>query len=68
MKQVCLEWKSDQREESERGVRISRYLKEHGLQMGRDYTWRLDAGKREIVFMFNDESQAWTSMLTMMEL
>mgnify|MGYP006301574771 CR=1 FL=1 len=67
MQQVRLAFKKDQREESERGVRISRYLKEMGLVMGRDYTWLLDTNRKEIVFMFNSEAESWATMLTMRE-
>jgi hypothetical protein len=69
MKTVTLPYRDGNPEnESHRGVMISRWLKEQGLQMGRDYTWRLDQGKREIEFMFNGEAEAWATMLTMKEL
>lgn len=54
--------------ESHRGIMISRWLKEQGLKMGKDYVWKLDQSKREIQFMFNGESEAWATMLTMKEL
>lgn len=68
MQQIRLPWKDDQHKESERGVRISRFLKESGLAMGRDYTWLLDSNKREIVFMFNGPSETWATMLSIKEL
>ena len=69
MKIVTLPFREGSSEqESHRGVVISRWLKEQGLQMGRDYTWRLDQSKREIEFMFNGETEAWATMLTMKEL
>jgi hypothetical protein len=68
MQQVRLTWKDDQHKESERGVRISRYLKEVGLLIGRDYTWRLDVEKKEIVFMFNGDAESWATMLSIKEL
>jgi hypothetical protein len=69
MKIVTLPFREGSSEqESHRGVVISRWLKEQGLQMGRDYTWRLDQNKREIEFMFNGEAEAWATMLTMKEL
>jgi len=69
MKIVTLPFREGSSEqESHRGVVISRWLKEQGLQMGRDYTWRLDQNKREIEFMFNGETEAWATMLTMKEL
>jgi hypothetical protein len=69
MKIVTLPFREGSSEqESHRGVVISRWLKEQGLQMGRDYTWRLDQSKREIEFMFNGETEVWATMLTMKEL
>lgn len=68
MQQVRLSWKKEQHEESERGVRISRYLKDCGLTMGRDYTWLLDTINKEIVFMFTHDAESWASMLSMKEL
>ena len=69
MKIVTLPFREGSSEqESHRGVVISRWLKEQGLQMGRDYTWRLDQSKREIEFMFNGETEAWATMLTIKEL
>jgi hypothetical protein len=55
-------------EESHRGVAISRWLKEQGIVMGRDYTWRVDQNGRELQFMFNGDAEAWATMLTMKEL
>lgn len=54
--------------EAERGVQISRWLKEQGLIMGRDYTWKVNQSKRELEFMFNGEAEAWATMLTMKEI
>lgn len=54
--------------ESHRGVMISRWLKEQGIIMGRDYTWRVDQNARELQFMFNGDAEAWATMLTMKEL
>jgi hypothetical protein len=69
MKIVTLPFREGSSEqESHRGVVISRWLKEQGLQMGRDYTWRVDQSKHEIEFMFNGEAEAWATMLTMKEL
>jgi hypothetical protein len=55
-------------QESHRGVTISRWLKEQGIVMGRDYTWRVDQNNRELQFMFNGDAEAWATMLTMKEL
>ena len=55
-------------EESHRGIMISRWLKEQGIIMGRDYTWRVDHIQRELQFMFNGDAEAWATMLTMKEL
>ena len=55
-------------EETHRGVLISRWLKEQGLVMGKDYTWKVNQNKRELEFMFNGDTEAWASMLTMKEL
>ena len=55
-------------QESHRGVMISRWLKEQGVVMGRDYTWRVDQNARELQFMFNGEAESWATMLTMKEL
>lgn len=67
MQQVKFAWKDDQYKESERGVRISRWLKENGLRIGTDYTWMLDANNRELIFMFNSHAEAWASMLAVKE-
>lgn len=55
-------------QESHRGVTISRWLKEQGMIIGRDYTWRLDQNNREIQFMFNSDAEQWATMLTMRDL
>lgn len=55
-------------DESHRGAVISRWLKEQGIVMGRDYTWRVDQNNRELQFMFNGDAEAWATMLTMKEL
>lgn len=55
-------------QEAHRGVMISRWLKEQGIIMGKDYTWRVDQNKRELQFMFNGDAEAWATMLTMKEL
>jgi hypothetical protein len=55
-------------QETHRGVTISRWLKEQGVIMGRDYTWRVDQNNRELQFMFNGDAEAWATMLTMKEL
>lgn len=69
MKLVRLPFKAEvQHPETERGVRISRWLKEMGLQMGRDYTWMVSTKDRELHFMFNSECESWASMLAMKEL
>jgi len=68
MEQVRLAWKNEQQVESQRGIRISRFLKEHELVIGRDYTWRLDTTQKEIVFMFDNNAQMWASMISMKEL
>jgi hypothetical protein len=68
MEQVRLAWKGEQHDESERGIRISRFLKEHELVIGRDYTWRLDTAQKEIVFLFANDAQSWASMISMKEL
>ena len=54
-------------QETHRGVTISRWLKEQGLKMGQDYTWKIEQGSREIHFMFNSEAEAWATLLTMKE-
>lgn len=69
MKTVTLPFREgNSEEESHRGVMISRWLKEQGIVMGRDYTWRIDHIQRELQFMFNGEAEAWATMLTMKEL
>ena len=65
---VCLPFRKEQKEETERGVQISRWLKEQGLQMSRDYTWMVDVSSRELRFMFNGHAESWATMLTMKEL
>lgn len=68
MKIVRLAFKDDQHNETERGVMISRWLKENGLKMGKDYTWMVSTATRELHFMFNGEAEAWATMLTMKEI
>jgi hypothetical protein len=47
---------------------ISRWLKEQGLTMGKDYTWRVDQNRRELQFMFNGDAEAWATLITMRDL
>ena len=54
--------------ESSRGVMISRWLKEQGLVMGKDFTWRVDHIQRELQFMFNGDAEQWATLITMKEL
>jgi hypothetical protein len=69
MKIVTLPFREGTSEiETHRGVMISRWLKEQGIIMGRDYTWRVDQNNRELQFMFNGDAEAWATMLTMKEL
>ena len=69
MKIVTLPFREgNSEEESHRGVMISRWLKEQGIVMGKDFTWRIDHIQREIQFMFNGDAEAWATMLTMKEL
>jgi hypothetical protein len=69
MKIVTLPFREGSAEqESHRGVMISRWLKEQGIVMGRDYTWRVDQNNRELQFMFNGDAESWATMLTMKEL
>jgi hypothetical protein len=69
MKIVTLPFRGGYSEaETHRGVLISRWLKEQGLTMGKDYTWKVDQNKRELEFMFNGDAEAWATMLTMREL
>lgn len=69
MKIVTLPFREGTSEtETHRGVVISRWLKEQGIIMGRDYTWRVDQSNRELQFMFNGDAEAWATMLTMKEL
>jgi hypothetical protein len=69
MKIVTLPFREgNSEEESHRGIMISRWLKEQGIIMGQDYTWRVDHIQRELQFMFNGDAEAWATMLTMKEL
>lgn len=69
MKIVTLPFRDGSSEsETHRGVLVSRWLKEQGLTMGKDYTWMVDQSSRELRFMFNGDAEAWATMLTMKEL
>ena len=68
MKMVRLPFKREQKEETERGVLISRWLKEQGLKMSKDYTWMVDTTSREIRFMFNSDAESWATLLGIKEL
>jgi hypothetical protein len=69
MKIVTLPFREGSSEqESHRGVMISRWLKEQGIVMGKDYTWRVNQNARELQFMFNGDAEAWATMLTIKEL
>jgi hypothetical protein len=69
MKIVTLPFREGSSEqESHRGVMISRWLKEQGIIMGKDYTWRVNQNARELQFMFNGDAEAWATMLTIKEL
>lgn len=54
--------------EENRGVLISRWLKEQGLIIGKDYTWRVNQSKRELQFIFNGDAEAWATLITMRDL
>jgi len=49
-------------------VTISRWLKEQGIVMGRDYTWRVDQNNRELQFMFNCDAESWATLITLKDL
>jgi hypothetical protein len=69
MKIVTLPFKDGVAEhETHRGVMISRWLKEQGLTIGKDFTWRVLMNNRELEFMFNGEAEAWATLLTMRDL
>ena len=55
-------------DESDRGVQISRWLKEQGLIMGKDFTWRVNLADRELQFMFNGNAEAWATLISMRDL
>jgi hypothetical protein len=69
MKLVTLPFKDDVVEhETHRGVMISRWLKEQGLVISKDFTWRVAMDKRELHFMFNSDAEAWATLITMRDL
>jgi hypothetical protein len=69
MKTVTLPFRDGTPEhETHRGVMISRWLKEQGLTIGRDYTWKIEQSKREIQFMFNGDAESWATLITMRDL
>jgi hypothetical protein len=69
MKIVTLPFKDGVAEhETHRGVTISRWLKEQGLTIGKDFTWRVAMDKRELHFMFNNDAEAWATLITMRDL
>lgn len=68
MQLVKLPFKEPQMDESQRGINISRFLKEQGLIMNKDFTWAVRTNKRELHFYFNQDAEMWATMLTMREL
>jgi hypothetical protein len=69
MKIVTLPFREGTSEqESHRGVTISRWLKEQGVIMGRDYTWRVDQNRQELQFMFNGQAESWATLITLKDL
>ena len=69
MKIVTLPFKDGVAEhETHRGVTISRWLKEQGLTIGKDFTWRVSMTKCELEFMFNGDAEAWATLITMRDL
>lgn len=69
MQQIRLPFKDGTAEaETHRGVMISRWLKEQGLKIGKDYTWMVRQSDRELIFMFNGEAEAWATLITMRDL
>ena len=68
MQLVRLPFKDRQSNETQRGLSISRWLKDQGLQMGRDYTWMVSTKEQELHFMFNGEAEQWATLITMKEL
>lgn len=68
MQLVKLPFKEPQMDESQRGINISRFLKEQGLVMNRDFTWAVRPIERELHFYFAQDAESWATMLTMREL
>ena len=68
MQLVRLPFKDRQADETHRGIEISRWLKEQGLKMGRDYTWMLSTKDQELHFMFDGDAEQWATMITMRNL
>lgn len=69
MKAVTLPFREGTPEqETHRGVMISRWLKEQGLIIGKDYTWKIEQRKREIQFMFNGDAESWATLITIRDL
>lgn len=70
MKVVTLPFKNlpHSGDESDRGVQISRWLKTQGLNIGKDFTWRVDQNNRELQFMFNGDAEAWATLISMRDL
>jgi len=69
LKIVTLPFKNGTHEqETHRGVTISRWLKEQGLTMGKDYTWMVKTDARQLHSMFNGDAEAWATLITMRDL
>jgi hypothetical protein len=68
MQLVKLPFKEPQMDESQRGISISRFLKEQGLVMNRDFTWAVRPNERELHFYFAQDAESWATLLTMREL
>lgn len=63
-----LPFKDSQAKETERGIRISRWLKEQGLNMGTDYHWAVLVMKGELHFTFKGDATSWASLLAVKEM
>lgn len=69
MKIVTLPFRNGTAEqETHRGVTISRWLKDQGLRMGKDYTWKVNLADKELQFMFNGEAESWATLISMRDL
>lgn len=69
MKTVCIAWNNNGHYLSDsnasRAIEMSRWCKELGLQMDRDFDWFFNQGQQETYFRFFNEAEMYATMFAL---